>query len=373
MVEAERRLLERSGIGVEQVIFDNAELRESRSLRADAALAASAIWSRDAKRRVAAAIRTGRPDVMHVHNTFSAASPAVYAAAAAAAVPVVQTLHNYRFVCPSATAFRDGHACTDCVGRPIPWPGVVHACVRGSHAQSLVVAATMTFHRARGTYRSIGAFLALTRFQRRLMISGGLPASRVRVVPNFLESDPGAGPESRAGLVYIGRLSVEKGIEPLLAAAAEAPGILSIIGDGPLRAGVEQAHARGEVGWLGSLDRSGVVVRLQVAEALVVPSIWFEGFPLVVLEAFASGTPVIASRIGSLAEIVDDGVDGILVEAGDARALQGAMRWIRDHPAEARGMGNAARRKFVERFGPDGHVAALLDAYGSVTGTPREA
>jgi hypothetical protein len=133
-VEAERRLLEAAGVGVGQVIFDNADLRESRSLAGDLGLAASAIWSRSAERRVRAAIVADRPDVVHVHNTFPAASPSIYSAANAMGVPVVQTLHNYRFVCPAATAFRDGRPCTDCVGRSIPWPAVVHACVRGSHS-----------------------------------------------------------------------------------------------------------------------------------------------------------------------------------------------------------------------------------------------
>ena len=130
VVEAEKRLLEEAGIEVSQVIFDNADLQESNSLAGDLGLALSAIWSRSAARRVTAAIVAGRPQVVHVHNTFPAASPSVYPAAVAQGVPVVQTLHNYRLVCPAATAFRDGRACTDCIGRAVPWPAVAHACVR---------------------------------------------------------------------------------------------------------------------------------------------------------------------------------------------------------------------------------------------------
>ena len=180
-VEAEKRLLEDGGVEVTQVIFDNADIRESVSPLSDFGLAATAIWSRSAERRVATAIASNHPQVMHVHNTFPLASPSIYSAAAARGVPVLQTLHNYRFVCPAATVFRDGHVCTDCVGRFIPWPAVLHACVRDSRPQSAVAAATLTVHRARGTFRQeITGYVALTSFQRQLMIDGGLPADRIR-------------------------------------------------------------------------------------------------------------------------------------------------------------------------------------------------
>ena len=370
MVAAEKRLLEESGVEVEQVIFDNADMRESESLAGDLRLAASAIWSRSAERRVRAALKAHRPQVMHVHNTFSAASPSVYAAAASLGVPVVQTLHNYRPICPAATAFRDGFPCTDCVGRSVPWPSVVHACIRGSRPQSLVVAATITVHRARGTFRrGIAAYLALTEFQRQLMIDGGLPEGRIRVVPNFLEPDPQSAGHSRAGLIFVGRLAPEKGIPVLLKAASLLPGIVSIAGTGPLVGSAEQADAAGELTYLGSLAPAVVVERLGRAIAVVVPSIWFEGFPLVVIEAFATGTPVIASRIGSLAELIEDGVTGLLVEPDNARHLAHRMRWAQDHPGEMREMGVNARDAYEARFRGATHLAALLEAYRSVAGT----
>jgi len=151
---------------------------------------------------VRAAIRERGPDVVHVHNTFAAASPSVFRAVGD--VPVVQTLHNYRWVCPVATAFRDGHACTDCVGLPVALPAVVHACVRGSRVQSAVATASIAVHRAAGTLRSIDQFVALTSFQRQLMVDGGLRADRVRVIPNFHEPDPGVVDMPRAGLLYLG-------------------------------------------------------------------------------------------------------------------------------------------------------------------------
>ena len=363
VVEAERQLLERAGIAVQQVIFDNADLRESQSLAGDLRLAVSAISSRAAARRVRAAVAAHRPQVVHVHNTFPSASPSVYTASAVDGVPVVQTVHNYRFVCPSATAFRDGHPCMDCVGRAIPLPAVVHACVRGSRPQSAVAAMTLAVHRARGTFRDgIAQYLALTAFQRGLLVAGGYPASRIRVVANFVEPDPGEGTGPRAGVLYVGRLSIEKGILPLLGAAALGPGLVRIVGDGPLAPAV----AAGRAIHAGKVAPQEVHTEMQRALALVLPSIWFEGFPLVVVEAYAAGTPIIASRIGSLAELVEDGVTGLLVEPSDPGALAVAMRWAIDHPEEMHRMGRQARARYEERYRGPTHLAALLDAYAVV-------
>lgn len=364
MVESEKRLLEAAGVDVRQVLFDNADLTESKSIGGDMALAASAVWSRAARRRVGRELDAHGSQVMHVHNTFSAASPSVYRAASERRVPIVQTLHNYRPVCPKATVFRDGHPCTDCVGRPIPWPAVVHACIHGSRPRSLVTGATIAIHRARGTYsREIAAYLALSEFQRRLMVTGGLPAGRIRVVPNFLEPDPGAGNGRRAGLLFVGRLSEEKGIRTLVEAAARVPGSVSVAGGGPLGEVAERAAADGTVHRLGPLDRSSVADEVRRAVALVLPSVWFEGFPVVLLEAFASGTPVIASRIGSLAELVEDDITGLLAQPGDAAHLAERMRWALEHPGEMAAMGANARRRYETRYRGSSHLKALLETY----------
>jgi len=372
VVEAERRLLEEAGVEVSQVIFENADLRESRSFAGDLHLAASAIWSRTAERRVSAAIVAHRPQAMHVHNTFPAASPSVYAAAAAHGVPVIQTLHNYRLVCPAATLFRHGHVCTDCVGRSIPWPAVLHACVRGSRPQSAVAAATLAIHRARGTFtRGIDGYVALTSFQRELMIEGGLPAERIRVIPNFLEPDPGIGTASRTGVLFVGRLAREKGIAVLLDAASAVRGVVRVVGDGPLAPDVEEADAAGRVAYLGSLTHPSVMDEVRATIALVLPSIWLGGFPLVVLEAFATGTPVITSRIGSLAELVEDGVTGLLAKPNDAADLVDRIQWAIGHPGNMRRMGLNARRRYEARFRGQTHLAALLETYASASAEGR--
>lgn len=368
VVAAEKQLLEEAGLSVTQVLFDNPKPGGSRFSTAPLSQGIAAVWSRSAARRVRDAIKMNGPQIVHVHNTFLAASPSVYGAAASCGVPVVQTLHNYRLVCPAATVYRDGRPCIDCLGRAIPWPAVVHACYRGSRPQSAVVAATLAVHRARGTYtRRIAAYLALTRFQRDLLVRGGLAADRVEVLPNFLEPDPGMTGDRRDGLLFVGRLSVEKGVPTLLGAAAVAPGIVRIAGQGPLSSLVEAAAAAGDVEALGQLDKNAVFDQLRRAVAMVLPSVWYEGLPVSVLEAFATGTPVIASRIGSLAELIEDGVTGLLARPGDAQDLADRLRWAVDHPDEMRKMGLSARLMYETTYRGPAHLAALLDTYQRLT------
>ena len=368
VVTAEKRLLEEAGLSVAQVLFDNPPPDGRRFSPAPLSQGAGAVWSRRAARRVRDAIEANRPQIVHVHNTFLTASPSVYWAAASCGVPVVQTLHNYRLICPAATVYRDGRPCTDCLGRAFPWPAIAHACYRGSRPQSAVVAATLAVHRARGTYsHKIGAYLALTNFQRELLVRGGLPADRMEVLPNFLEPDPGMASGAREGLLFVGRLSNEKGVTTLLGAAALAPGLVRVAGQGPLSSQVKAAAESGDVEALGQLERNAVFRELGRAVAMVLPSVCLEGLPISLLEAFATGTPVIASRIGSLAELIEDGVTGLLAEPGDARDLADRLRWAVDHPDDMRKMGASARLRYEAAYRGPAHLAALLSTYERLT------
>jgi glycosyltransferase involved in cell wall biosynthesis len=203
------------------------------------------------------------------------------------------------------------------------------------------------------------------------MIRGGLLADRIRVIPNFLEPDPGIGGDLREGVLYAGRLAREKGVTVLLEAARIAPGVVRVVGGGPLAPLVEQADAGGYVASLGVRTRSSVLDELRKTIALVLPSVWFEGFPLVLVEAFATGTPVIASRIGSLAELIEDNVTGLLVEPNDADDLADRIRWGTSHPDQMRRMGMSARQRYEDRFRGPAHLAALLEAYALVGAEDR--
>jgi hypothetical protein len=176
--EAEAALLQRHGHDVEQWVEDNREIPTTPTAR----LAAHTVWSSPAVRRLEAILHRTRPEVVHFHNTFPLISPAAYVTCRRQGVPVVQTLHNYRLICPNAMLFRDGHPCEECVGRVVPWPGVVHACYRGSRAQTAVAAAMLATHRVRGTWtRDVDVYVALTQFARGKFLRGGLPETRIVV------------------------------------------------------------------------------------------------------------------------------------------------------------------------------------------------
>ena len=212
------------------------------------AVAAKTIWNRESVAAVGDAARAMHAEIVHFHNTFPLISPAAYQAASAAGAAVVQTLHNYRLLCPSATLFRDGHVCEDCVGKTVAWPSVQHACYRGSRAGSAAVAAMLTVHKARGTWRNdVDAYIALTDFARTKLIEGGLPEDRLFVKPNFIDPDPGVGDgrgdEIGPFAIFVGRLTDEKGVPTMLEAWKQVGSRLplKILGDGPLR---DDVHCR---------------------------------------------------------------------------------------------------------------------------------
>ena len=371
--EEEGALLERHGHRVERLVVDNDAIETERGLRGQLQLAIGTVWSRDAVRLVTDRLVAMRANVMHVHNTLPLLSPAVHVAARRLGIASVQTLHNYRLSCPAATFFRDGAPCEDCRGKTVTWPAVLHSCYRGSATASAAVTAMLAVHRVRRTWtRDVTAFIALTAFAKDRLLSAGLPPGRVVVKPNFLGFDPGPPETDGEGYLYVGRLSPEKGIDTLLegwrelASAVTLPftATLRIGGVGPLEGQVHEAAAAvPSIVPLGRLDQGQVIEELQAARALIVPSLWYEGCPLVVIEAFAAGRPVIASSLGSLKEMVTDRVTGLLIDPGDKHALANAVRWAEEHPTEMIRMGEAARAEYLNRYTADVNYRQLAAIY----------
>lgn len=335
-----------------------------------AELAKATVWNTVAYRELRTLIREEQPQVAHFHNTFPLISPAAYHAARAERVPVVQTLHNYRLICPSALFFREGRVCEDCSGKAVPWPGVAHACYRGSRSSSAAVAAMLTAHRVLGTWsRAVDAYIGLTEFARQRFVRGGLPAEKIVVKPNFVHPDPGAGGGDGEYVLFVGRLSEEKGVDTLLK-AWKRPRVrvpLKIVGDGPLAPEVAEAAQRmGEVEWLGRQPRDNILALMKDAKALVFPSVWYEGFPMVLAEAYAVGLPVIASDLGSMSSLVDHGRTGLRFRPGDPEDLATQVGWTSTHPAELQRMRREARAEFEAKYTAERNYQLLMEIYRTV-------
>lgn len=361
----ERALLERNGIEVIPYERQSDELDTAGALTL-ARSALSASWSNAAARELSSLIERTRPDIAHFHNTFPLISPSAYGACVAAGVPVVQTLHNYRLICPGAMLYREGVPCEDCVGTSL-LPALRHRCYRHSLPATASVVNMLWNNRRRGTYSSlVQRYVALTEFARERFIAGGLPADRIDVKPNALTTAPQTGSGEGGHAVFVGRLSAEKGVHTLLEAWKALPDIrLKVAGDGPMRAQLqEQARRDGiNVEFMGRLERSHVAQVVGAASIAIVPSQWFEGFPMVVVEAFACGTPVVASRLGSLAEIVREGIIGRLFTPGDPRALGVAVRAMLHEPEALKQMRKNAREEFETRYSAAASFQTLMEIY----------
>lgn len=360
---AEIALLEAHGHQVLRYAVHNDRVAEMNRL----ALAKAAVWNSSSYRDLRALIRRERPQVAHFHNTLPLISPAGYHAAKAEGVPVVQTLHNYRLICPNGVLFRDGHVCEDCLGKLVPWPGVVHACYRGSRASTGAVATMLTAHRALRTWEEMaGVYVALTEFARGKFVEGGLPAEKIVVKPNFVHPDPGVGEGQGGYVLFVGRLSPEKGIDTLLKAweQLETKAHLKIVGDGPLAPGVAEAAQRlPHVEWLGRQPKDRVLGLMKDARVLVFPSLWYENAPMVIAEAYAVGLPVIASELGSISSLVSHGRTGLHFRPGDPKHLAARVEWALTHPADLQRMRVEARAEFEAKYTAEANYRKLIEIY----------
>lgn len=362
VVEEDVAMLRARGHEVMLYERDNHELQQMS--KAEAAM--QALWSRRTTREVGSMLDDFRPQVLHVHNTFPLISPSVYWAASRRGVPVVQTLHNFRLVCPQGLMLRDGRPCEDCVGR-MPWPGVVHGCYRDSRAQTATLATMLAGHRAAGTWqRHITRYIALNSFCRDRFVAGGLPADKIVVRPNSVDmAAPAATP--RQGFLFVGRLAPEKGIA-VLADAVARPGLQSavrIAGTGPQ---ADLLDGKPRIQALGALPAAAVYEEMRQALALVLPSIWYENFPRTLVEAYACALPVIASRLGAMASLVEDGSTGLLFTPGDAGDLAAKLRWAETHPDRMLAMGQAARRRYEAELTGDAGYRNLMGIYAAAIG-----
>jgi glycosyltransferase involved in cell wall biosynthesis len=363
VVDMEAELLRKAGHTVHLFIVDNREEIAGSALGAIRA-GLRARWNPIVYDRVTAFLERTAVDVGHVHNFFPLLSPAVHAAIGDLRIPVVQTLHNYRLLCANGMFLRRERPCEDCVTRG-PWNAVRHGCYRGSRLQTAVWAEQTALHRRRGTWRRrVDLFTTPSAFARRKLLAAGLPPERIVVKGNPV-ADLGEPTSGGRGAVFVGRLSREKGVHLLLEAWRRLAGQpLTIVGSGPEEAALRRsASSIPGVRFLGQVDRGRVYAALREAAFAVVPSIWYENFPVAVAEAMACGRPTIAAHPTALDEFVDHGRTGLLFDTGDAGSLADACSALLADPARAEAMGREARAYYEERLTPEVSLARLVALY----------
>lgn len=363
VVDQETQALQRAGHAVEHFERNSDEI-DSMPLARKALVPTQVVWSQSAARDMGRAIGSFKPDVVHVHNTFPLLSPSVLRAARRHLVPVVQTLHNYRQICPSGDLFRDGRICHDCVGRS-PLPALEHGCYRDSRAATVPIALGQVLHK-RMWQTLASAYIFISGWQRDVFSALELPKQRCFVKSNLVYPMNGRG-ETEPCVAYIGRIEEVKGIPFLMQAwdRFESHGLrLAIAGAGALSDEVRDwAEKRSDVDHLGLLSRSDCADLLARARATVVPSQWEEPFGLVVPEAMSANVPAIAPSHGAFPELISDGVDGVLFAPGDVDALSRLFKDVESEPERWAALGQKARLTYEQRFQPESNVEHLEAIY----------
>lgn len=380
VVANELQLLRDAGHEVTLYQKNNAEM-DSYSLFQKLLLPFRSIYSRKTYREVRALIREHRIDLVHVHNTLLVISPSVYDAARSLGVPVVQTIHNYRLLCPNALFLRDGQICQDCLSHGLR-QSVKHACYRGSRSQTLIVSLMLAYHRRRGTYRRL-SYICLTDFNKdmllRLSLHGKpmLSPAQIYVKPNFT-ADPGVPvpyAKREPYFLFASRMDASKGIFVLLRAwehyeqKAAHPKELVLCSTGPEEEAVRsyiQTHALSHVRMLGQLTHEDVITKMRYALAVCLPTQWYEGFPVTIAESFACGTPVIGSNIGNVGTLVTHGETGLTHAPADADALANIFLQWNPSSETVQAMSESARKVYEDAYSPEKNLEMLTKIYNNV-------
>ena len=365
--KAESDLLLQEGHSVEQLVFDNKLIRSAVD---KFILAIKGIYNAKSARELEKLIVRFSPDIIHVHNFFPLASPSIFFIAKRYNIPTVVTLHNFRLVCPSATLYYRGKIYEENIHSLVPWHAIVKGVYRNSKLQTAGLALITSFHNVLGTWKNkVDKFIVLTEFAKRKFNDSVLRVdeNQFEVKSNFVE-DYGYGDRTREDFfLIVGRLSEEKGIDVALKAFKFVNFRLLIIGDGPLKNDIiNAAKSNPKIEYLGFQKKAAIVGYLKRCRALLFPSVCYEGFSMTILEAFSTGTPVIASNLGSMAEIVRDGENGLHFSPGDAENLATKIALLHDDLELAKRLSMNARKTYLGNYTPKLNYRKLIDIYSQL-------
>ncbi|MES1221843.1 MAG: glycosyltransferase [Bacteroidota bacterium] len=285
---------------------------------------ATSIWNTSAARKIKKIIATEKPDIIHIHNLHFAVGTIALRVAKKAGVPVVKTLHNYRLLCPSATLFSNGNIFTNSVSKNFPWKAVRNKVYRNSFLQTFWLAAVIWLHKKSGTWQHCNKYIVQSEFAKKIYVQSslGIQTDKFVVNANFVNQLVPDLQKKKDHFLFVGRLSQEKGITLLLEAFIKTDYELHIAGDGPLKELVLEACITNKrIKYLGRLDQQNVINAMHQCTALIFPSMWYEGMPMTILEAFSIGIPVIASDDGAMATLIEHGINGRLFMMGNANSL----------------------------------------------------
>ncbi|MEA1989592.1 MAG: glycosyltransferase family 4 protein [Pseudomonadota bacterium] len=365
VVTHESSLLEQMGHLVKISYFDNDDIS---GLKQKISTGLNAVYSGKAKDQIHSIINEFKPDVIHVHNTFPKISPSIFYLADELNIPIVQTVHNYRLICPGALLLRDEKVCEDCVNSKFAFKGIVHKCYRESATESAVVATVNFIHNILSTWQNrISRFIVLSDFAKQKLKGSVLKLNdeHFSVKPNFVE-DKGFNHQRDNSFLFVGRLSTEKGIDVLLEAFTKTTLAITIIGGGPFEEQVvEYADQYPNIEYLGFQPQEVVRERMQMCKALVFPSIWYEGMPMTILEAFSTGCPVIASKLGAMEELIEDHSNGLHFRVGDSSDLLAKLDLITS------AMSVNARNTYLDKYTPEQNYQQLISIYQQVIDEKR--
>lgn len=363
VVHSEKKLLQSFGHQVFLTKFDNQDIDSTISKVKNAF---SLPFSNSSKNIIIKDIKKFCPDIVHVHNFFPQITPSVYDACLKTGVPVVQTLHNFRTICASATFMRKHKVCEKCLTSSPYW-AAFHRCYRNSFAGSLAVARMISYHNREMTWKKkINHFIALTNFGKEKFKEAHFAEHKISVKPNFIEvfsdSQTFSHPKRERTALFVGRLSHEKGINTLIKAWEKIDFRLEIAGDGPLFEDYKKFESK-TIKFLGQISKKKVQEKMKASSFLIMPSIWYETFGLVIIEAFANGLPVIASKMGSMEEIIENGKTGLLFEPGNPIDLANKINELISSPKLIKQMSLNAHNEYIEKYTPKQNYAMLMKIY----------
>ena len=367
VVANEKKMLERHGHKVILYSRNNAELKQMSKIRI-LFLPFTTVFNLRTYKEIKKQIRRENIDVVHVHNTLNLISPAVYYAARSMNVPVVQTVHNFRLLCPGATFYRDGHICEDCVKNGLKC-AVKYSCYRGSKAQTLVCAISTWLHRTTGIYGKIN-YICLTEFNKdKLLQLKHIKPERVFVKPNFVENNSFIPEEERLNqFVFVGRLDKLKGVDILFEAwkrMGEGAIKLIVCGMGPMEGWCKSFIKENVVNieMRGFVPNDEALKIIANSKALVLPTQWYEGFPMSIVEAFSVGTPVICSDLGNAGSVVEEGITGYKFRYDSIESIMSAIDKMREKPLNT----EKIKKIYEIKYSENANYKILNDIYASIS------